>query len=227
MKKNLIILLFLGASFSFLQAQSSRFQWGLYTQASRANIADIYEWRDFQCFEGCESIGHKASFSFDVGLLGSWAFQENWLLNLRLGYQEFNYIEVETWSPGAGIFTEDTERNLQHFTLSLGIQYIPFSIGTTRQQFYLSGNILTLWNNKQWMDFGNNDYEGTINAWNTLGELGLGIQWPMGKGSLALGPHFRFALDNFARTPIQRVRTTEYDKLLPQELGITLQLRFP
>lgn len=226
MKKTLIIFLFLGVNFSWLDAQSSRFQWGFYTQGSRANITDIYEWRNFYCFEGCESIDHKASFSFDVGLLGSLAIRKNWLLNLRLGYQDFNYVEVETWSPGAGIFTQDTERNMQHYSLGLGIQHTPFSIGTTRQQLYFSATVLALWNNKQWVNFGNNDFEGTIKVWNTLGEFGVGVQWPMGKGILSVGPHFRFALADFAKAPNSSVRTNENSQLFPRELGISIQFRF-
>lgn len=205
----------------------SNFQWGLYTQMSQGNISEIYEWRNFLCFEGCSSVGHQPAFSYEVGLNGQWAISGKANFEVRMGYSRFNYIEEETWSDGANFFVRETKRELQHLTLGLGIQYEVLPLGNGQGQLYVFGGLQGMWNANQEIDFGLINYEGTIAAWNSLGELGLGLNWSFGKIQLQAGPHFRFALNNFGKSPEERNRNTTLDKLHPRELGIRLAVLFP
>lgn len=209
-----------------MNAQAN-FRWGLYTQLSQGNISDIYEWRNFLCFEACSSEGHKSAFSYEVGLLGQLSMGKKMNVQASLGYSRFNYIEEESWSDGAGFYIRDTKRQLQHLTLGLGLQYNVMSWGSTQKQVYISGGIQGMWNAKQEVDFGMINFEGTIAEWNSMAEFGIGVKGMLGKTQWQAGPYFRLALNNFAKPLAESTRITSFDQLSPRELGIKLAVLFP
>lgn len=225
--KSILFLLFVIGLAPFYTNAQSNFQWGVYTQLGQGNIADIYEWRNFLCFEGCSSVGHKPAFSYEVGLNGQWAVTSKARIEARIGYSRFNYIEAETWSDGANFYVRDTKRELQHISLGLGLQYQLLSLGSGQRQLYVFGGLQGMWNANQEVDFGLINYEGTIREWNSLAEVGLGISWAVGKFQLQTGPHFRFAMNNFGKSPEEQNRSTTLDKLHPRELGLKLVVLFP
>jgi len=225
-KKTLVLLLGCFCLSTALSGQST-FKWGIYSQFDQGNISEIYEWRNFLCFEGCSSVGHKAAFSYQLGLAAQYLVSEKTRVELKLGYNAFNYIEEETWSDGAGFFVRDTKRNLQHLSVGVGLQYRLLSLGKGSRHLYASGGVEALWNTQQEVDFGNINYAGTIGEWNSLGEIGLGVAWSIGKIELQTGAHISLALNNFARPLDETVRETDFDQLRPQTLGLKILVLFP
>lgn len=226
-KKNLFaafLITWLGTL--YLNAQSN-FSWGVYTQLGQGNISEIYEWRNYLCFEACSSEGHKGAFSYEVGLTGQLALGRKAKLLTSLGYSRFNYIEEESWSDGAGFYIRDTRRQLQHLTLGLGLQHQLFSWGNKPKQLYMTGGLLGMWNANQEVDFGLINFEGTIGEWNAMAEVGLGVSGSIGKMQWQLGPSFRFALNDFAKPLEESNRNTPFDQLRPRELGLRITLLFP
>lgn len=205
----------------------SNFSWGVYTQLGQGNISEIYEWRNYLCFEACSSEGHKGAFSYEVGLTGQLAVGRKAKILTTLGYSRFNYIEEESWSDGAGFYIRDTRRQLQHLTLGLGLQHQIFSWGNQPKQLYMTGGLLGMWNANQEVDFGLINFEGTIGEWNAMAEIGLGVSGSIGKMQWLLGPNFRFALNNFAKPLEESNRNTPLDQLRPRELGLRMTLLFP
>lgn len=225
--KKVILLLLTCFGLSIGVSGQNTFQWGIYSHFNQGNISEIYEWRNFLCFEGCSSVGHKAAFSYELGLTGQWAVGSKSKIEAKLGYSRLNYIEEETWSDGANFFVRDTKRELQHLSFGLGLQYQVLSLGSEQRQLYVFGGLQGMWNANQEVDFGLINYEGTIGEWNSLAEVGLGLNWSLGKIQLQTGPHFRFALNNFGKSPAEQNRSTTLDKLSPRELGIRLVVLFP
>lgn len=221
------IFLYLGLtwlSMTGLQAQSN-FKWGGYLHLNQGNISNIYEWRNYLCIEGCTSVGRQAAFSYEWGLMGQFFIQSKTRLELKIGYQNFSYIEQETYSDGANFFLRDTERNLEHLLLGVAVQQRLLTLGRDTRHLYISGGLQWLWNTQQEENFEVNSFAGTVRAWNSLAEVGGGITWHIGRLQFQTGPHFRIALNNFAKT--KELINQDFDQLRPQEIGLRFVVLFP
>ncbi|MEZ5043164.1 MAG: outer membrane beta-barrel protein [Saprospiraceae bacterium] len=223
MRKYYFLSICISVGFGQLQAQEGRaLSWGVFASFNQSSIQEIYEWRDFLCFEGCSSVGHQPGRSYEVGLVSELKLKKRWSADVTFGYANLFYIEEETWSDGAGFFTREVERTLKNLSLGLGLQYALFQFKAKQQEIYLRGGITNLFNLNE-RGTGYYTFENTLKNWSQMGEVEMGIKWPIGNTWVEFGPHWRFALSNFAKSR-EGIRETDFNQLQPQEIG--LKLRF-
>lgn len=221
MKKILLLVALLGTlSFGYSQNQQADrvIKLGVSAKASQIQLTDFYEWRDFLCFEGCSVSGYDPDYSYSVGLAASVNLGKN--LEVVTGLE---YTQKAYWEEGFDFFFQyRLRRVLKYMEVPALVRYKFYQTETKKVQAYFDLGFNTLININQGKE--EFTYEATLKNVGISGQAGIGLAINLREVTIAVGPHFSYALTNFGAKGHDGDAIPDKNILRPYGLGLGVSI---
>lgn len=202
--------------FSQNEQANKKIKLGLNASVSQIHFTDIYEWRDFLCFEGCAVNDLESNYGFTIGLTGSYSLNDKLEVISGLQYAQKSYYEE-----GFNFFsTYRIKRTIKYIQVPALLRYKFYSTDTKKVQAFADFGVNTLFNINTNME--EQTYESYLKGVGLSAQTGLGLAINFEKFTMAVGPQLSYAVSNLGAK--DHTDGPDKNKLRPIELGIGLSV---